>query len=177
VTVVGRIGPDLSEDLALAIEARNPDARVYVAGASSELGRAKQAMRAVRRVIGDDAITYDWSLDVRRAIAAGVPDHELSVERAAGFASRDVAGVELAGLLWILASDAPSRGMWVELGIALGLRRRGHPIEIVVSGLAKRPTVFAALADHICETDTGGLYACARWARDEAINGGTAWRE
>jgi hypothetical protein len=59
--------------------------------------------------------------------------------------------------------------MWVELGIAIGLGRRGKPIEIVVSGLAHRPTVFATLADHVCATDMGGLYNVARWAREQAV--------
>lgn len=149
--------------LELSVEARNPAFRVYVAGSSHELGRVKGAIRAVRRIVGPDAITADWTTTF--ATATPGADQHVSDREALASAIADLHGVSEAHLVWFLA-PLQSRGAWVELGYAIARR-----VTLVVSGPLCRASIFTRLADELHETDMGGLYAVARLARQHAIEG------
>jgi len=118
--------------------------KVYVAGSTRQRDRAREFFERVR-AHGDMCIAYDWLVDVDASDAAGVQDNELSDSDRAKFARADLDGVARADVLVVLAEATPTgRGMWVELGFALGLQRAGlrSPM-IVVSGGDKR-SIFSS---------------------------------
>lgn len=144
-----------------------PEARVFVAGAIAELGRASLAIRALRRCLGPDCITRDWTEPVIAAMNAGRLDQSLTHDRRVAIATENALGVEQAGCFWLLASRYGVDSL-VELGLAIALRRRGRPIHVVVSGGYGARIINAELADVRAAHDHEGLLAVAQWARELA---------
>lgn len=131
--------------------------KIYVAAASAEIERASAFMQFVRE-LGHD-ITHDWVPELR---AQSVPESQLPVAVRRASAQADLDGVRRADLLVVLVPHeaVPSRGTWVELGYALGLRS--------VTDLAPRVwcvgpfamvTVFTELADARYFSDSAALTA------------------
>ena len=116
---------------------------IYVATASSPLELAEEKIRAVKA--SGHHITYDWTIDVRRA-GVGSPD-DSDVRRRAALA--DLKGVMSANVLWLVQPDptSSSTGAWVELGVALSKRELARDIVIVASGSSKK-CIFTDLADY-----------------------------
>jgi hypothetical protein len=89
--------------------------RIYVAGSSAEIDRARAFIAAVREIPGA-AITMDWPAFME---ASGAADHELPIERLVEGAEEDLRGVMEADVVVLLAPTGPaSRGLQTELGIA-----------------------------------------------------------
>lgn len=134
----------MSEDLEGIVQ-------VYVAGASVAPERARRFMDLV------DAHKYttviqDWTAPIAEHRDRGVPDHQLDPTMRGHWSGQDldaVAGCEI--FVMLPEPRLPSKGAWVELGYALGLRverlRRegaGWPYIIVAGG--ERRSIFTA--DH-----------------------------
>lgn len=96
--------------------------RIYVAGASSEIERARRVMAALRAE--GHEITFDWTIDFESN--EGLSD----VQRAA-YADADFQGVFLARRVVLLVPVSPSvtQGAWWEGGVADALE-----IPIIASG-------------------------------------------
>lgn len=118
--------------------------RVYVAGSSRELPRVRWAMDEIRAIGG--TITEDWASKVERQLADGMTDADLSEHVRSEAVEACLNGVRAADVFWLLAppDTAPSRGAWVELGYALGLRRAGAHLAIVASGGHARRSIFTS---------------------------------
>jgi hypothetical protein len=141
-----------------------PDARIFVAGAMAEIGRVVLAMRALRRCIGPECITHDWTIEVLAALEAGRPDESLPHERRVEIALGNAHGIRRAGCFWLCASRL-GVDSWGELGYAIARRDDGHPMHVVVSGGAASRSLNADRADVLARHDFEGLYAVADWAR------------
>lgn len=100
--------------------------RVYVAGPSSDLYRARDVMRRLR--VRGATITHDWVADIERLGGRLPGDHD---ERRR-CAEADLQGVATADYV-VLLEGAPSRGRDTERGAAL-----------VLALLGERPTVITA---------------------------------
>lgn len=125
--------------------------RIYVAGASAELERARAAMARVVEV--GHAITHDWT----RAMDDAGPEHLLSNEAKEVHAFIDLEAVNRADVLWFLLPTIPSAGAWFEFGYfaqAIEIERctlsklfDGRPRKrIVISGAAASDHIFVAWA-------------------------------
>jgi hypothetical protein len=143
--------------------------RIYRAGASSDIVRAESDIAKLKKA--GWTITFDWTVEVRKAGGNASPD-DLKVRREAAIA--DLNGVAIANVLWLAQPDgsSTSTGAWVELGYALAMRetsinRRAHlarvPIEslvplpvIVVSG-SSRKCIFSDLCDARFESHDDAL--------------------
>jgi hypothetical protein len=131
--------------------------KVYIAGSSREIERARSAMAAVR-VMGH-IITHDWTADLD---AVGRPDHELSREECQPYAIRDLEAVASAEVFLFLHPVTESTGAWTELGYALRCRNDRYvlgrppprPTIIVAGG---RRGIFWSLADYNVVDDTAAL--------------------
>lgn len=129
--------------------------RVYVAGSSAEPQRVRAAMDAARGAGCE--LTEDWLAAMEEA---GTANEGLTHEQRRRYALADLRGLEAADVLWVLAPETHSIGVWVELGYALAGRAWGAmPGGIVVSGPASARSIFCALADRECPTDAAGLAA------------------
>lgn len=166
----------LEEALRLSVEARACPVRVYVAGSSRELGRVRTAIRAIRRLFGDEAIHHDWTetIEVERErhrpahLAVVADDRHVDNEQARAAAKTMLEAILDADVVWLLASPR-NHGALVELGYVIGMREhRVVEPRLIVSGESSRSTVFARLADEVHDTDTPALFAIARWARERA---------
>jgi hypothetical protein len=122
--------------------------RVFVAGSSRDLERAELAHFRLRRA--GITVTSDWTSHVRAARNRGVmSDAELDdAERAEACASNRRCLAESTHFLLLAPSpDAPSRGAWVELGMALG------SCVVVVAGLHARDCIYTHWAHRLYESD------------------------
>ncbi len=125
---------------------------VYVAGSSSELERAERVIGALRD--GGVEITHDWTRGVRDARERGiVDDASLSPGEAYAAAREDHDAVRRSDAFLLLAPTTPTRGAWVELGLALA----SVPGAVVVSGAASGDSIFTRLADRIFHTDDAAV--------------------
>lgn len=131
--------------------------RVFVAGPSAEMQRCGQVIADVRRLLGPEAITYDWHLEMTagRVLSEGEEGEQ---------AELDLQGVRDADLVWLLL---PSPGMvtvgaWVEIGGALIL---GKPVVASVAtalghqpawDVYTMPAPYRALV-HLCASDADAL--------------------
>lgn len=134
---------------------------VYIAGSSRELDRVRAAQRVLESV--GAKLTYNWVPDVERAIASGTPEPALARHIRRELASRDVEGVRSCDLLWWLAPSEPTRGAWLELGVAIERARR--PI-IIVSGTEEQrlQSIFTdayEVSHHTTDLQAGALVAAA----------------
>lgn len=91
--------------------------RVYVAGSSAELPRAKEAIAACGARGWE--VTLDWPALVEKH--GGRANRGLSHDERSVAANLTLNAVCRADVFWLLVPsiDAPSRGCWVELGTAL----------------------------------------------------------
>lgn len=131
--------------------------KVYVAAASKEIERASAFMQSVRE-LGHE-ITFDWipKFQKQRVHESRLP---VALRRAA--AQEDLRGVRSADLLVVLTphDSTPSRGAWVELGYALGLRAAtDRAPQVWCVGLSAMVTVFTELADARYFSDSAALTA------------------
>lgn len=111
--------------------------RVYVAGAVSNLRRAKSFCERVKQH-PNLSLTLDW---VTPYETGGLSDLQLPEEDRIEFAWKDLESVANADVLVVLSEvRLMGRGMYVELGFALGL---ANPPIIIVSGGGKR-SIFTA---------------------------------
>ena len=128
--------------------------RVYVAGSSREIPRVRAAHRALREAGFE--LAYDWTHGVEAAVARGVSEDAMPDGEAHAVATRDLAGVNAADVVWLLAPEQPTRGAWVELGVADALGS-----DIVVSGPRCRQSVFTRLG-WLCDTYAEALAVIGR---------------
>lgn len=137
--------------------------KIYVAGSSRELDRARAAIAACRA--RGWQVTGDWPAEIDRA---GRANRGLSLAERRGAAVSCLHGVRQADALWLLVpgEDVPSAGCWVELGVAL---EAGPRIAIVASGDTER-SVFCAGTIETTD-DQAALEALARVARHVALAG------
>lgn len=91
--------------------------KVYVAGSSREMARARSAMERLRAL--DIEVTSTWIESIERAGDAN-PRQALKDDRRA-WSRECLDGVAAADVLWLLAPalGAPTCGAWVELGYAV----------------------------------------------------------
>ena len=129
-------------------------ARVYVAGASSEIARAEACIRA----LGAGRVSFDWPAAMR---AAPRGEADMTPDECADAARACLRGVDEASIVWVLL---PTRGhvtsgMWAEMGYALkaadpkgtGEQRK----RIIASG--PRHGIFWALAHEHFSLDAEAL--------------------
>lgn len=119
--------------------------RIYVAGASSQLYRAKAAIKLVRQ-LGYE-VTVDWPESIE---AYGIlSDYKARL----GSATEDWDGVRAADVVWFLAPEDnyPSTGAWVELGMAIQAGKR-----VIASGACVDACIFTSLVG-CYETDVEAL--------------------
>jgi nucleoside 2-deoxyribosyltransferase len=116
--------------------------RIYVAGGFLEKDAISQYMR--RLEAAGYVITQDWTVaEATPAKLAMTSDADLTEEESYKIAKDDLKGVADADIVWhIVASYKGSRGAYVEVGYALGLKQL-----LVVSGPDRRKSVFHSLAD------------------------------
>jgi len=112
--------------------------RVYVAGSSLEMDRARRAVERLRA--SGIEVTSTW-IDVIANVGAANPT-DASIEQRRGWSVVDLAEVSRADVLWFLvpAPTAPTRGAWVELGHAYAAGKW-----LVCSGEHTRQSIFTAL--------------------------------
>lgn len=148
-----RSDEEFARDLALRSQQRRP--RIYVAGASKEPTRVRDAMGCAREAGFD--LTLDWLAAIEKA---GAANEGLSDGDRRHYAADDLAAVADADFVWLLAPDNASTGAWVELGYAIALRdaigSSPRP-RIVVSGRARVRCIFAAFADYESDNDANAL--------------------
>lgn len=91
--------------------------RVYVAGASKELDRAKAVIATLREA--GYTITFDWVEEVERVGDANPADPGVRLMSA----HKDVDGVQSADVFVLLhpGLENNSTGCWFELGLAIGM--------------------------------------------------------
>ncbi|NBT35708.1 MAG: hypothetical protein EBT03_09260 [Betaproteobacteria bacterium] len=118
---------------------------IYVASAVEQMLLVEHYVEKLKRL--GFAIGYEWTHDVRES--GFKPDVELSHQQRRFIAKMDSRGVEESGLVWVITPGHKHQGcgMWVELGMALALRKR-----VVVSGPLARRTVFTELAEAVFDS-------------------------
>lgn len=117
--------------------------RIYLAGGSSERLTVVQPMIERMKQVGY-TVTYDWTRG-EEWCAGG--DAALTREQRRKAAGVDIEGVERAQFLWLLVPEQPTRGAWVELGVAIA-----KGLLVVASGPRLRDSIFTELAFKTFET-------------------------
>ena len=110
--------------------------RVYVAAALVD-APAVRAVQDWARSVGHEVV-HDWT----SAADAEVRDYLAEPDASARIASTDLRAVLEADLVVVLATGAPARGLYVELGAALACVERGEAKEVVVVGEGLGDSVF-----------------------------------
>lgn len=114
--------------------------RIYVASAVEQMTLVEHYVGRLKE--SGFEMSYEWTPDVR---ANGFkPDVHLTQTTRRFIAKMDAKGVEDADTVWVLTPTVKhvGCGMWVELGIAIALKKR-----LIVSGALCRRTVFTELAE------------------------------
>lgn len=125
--------------------------RVYLAGSSGEIRRARTAYELLA-ALPNVVVVSTW-LDVIEKVGIANPSDASAAQRRE-WTVTDLAEVASADAVWFLvpSSSAPTRGAWAELGYAYALSKR-----ILCSG-ATRQSIFCALgSEHAM--DEGALEA------------------
>lgn len=140
--------------------------KVYVAGASKDLERAKAVMGQIA-VSSELTIVCDWTKDFDTY--TGIPEHDLDARVRRQCMDRDVRAVLAADYIHLLAPspDKPTKGAWFELGVAhLAAMSHlwGHQT-IVISGEHRFCSIFTECAHEFFEYDIDAI----RWMEQ---NGG-----
>lgn len=112
--------------------------KVYVAGASKNIERTEAFLRRIYDYPNLFEVTFDWTRDVRAAMAAGRFDSDLSDEQRAVFAMTDAMAVIAADTVVVLAETPIVSGHAIELGIAIAHRFEKPSKYIIVSGGGRR---------------------------------------
>lgn len=120
--------------------------KVYVAGASVEIGRARSWMTRLRDV--DITVTSTWPEVITRAGAPNPVD--ASPDQLTEWVLRDLAEAEASDVLWLLLppKDVQTVGAYIELGAA----RRDRTL-IVMSGGPHRSIFTPVLAHRSFDDD------------------------
>lgn len=129
--------------------------RVYVAGSSAELDRARRVMDALR--LEGVEVVSTWLASIE---AAGAANEGLAADARQHAAETCLQEVASADVLLLLVPEGPSGiGCGVELGYAMAWRGK----TIVAAGRTER-TIFAALCDEEHVSDAGAIAAVLRMA-------------
>jgi hypothetical protein len=135
---------------------------IYLAGASSEVDEIQAWIS--RLAAAGIPLTHDWTVGVKAAQGAKMPDRDFSRDDRHRFAQQDYDGVRDAAIFWLQVPRASaSIGAWVELGIALAapsMRER----RVVVSGDHGR-TIFAELADSCFDSHEEAFSRIVVWGK------------
>ena len=137
---------------------------LYVAGAASEIDRARAAVRAARDAGFEVVSTWIQSVD---RVGASNPVNASVADRCQ-WSTQCLYEVRLADALWFLVPTPPitTRGGWGELCYAHALRRH-----LVCSGPQTSQSIFCALGEEF-ETDESALYHLRAWSHDRRLRGG-----
>lgn len=131
--------------------------KIYVAGSSSELSRAKRMMQLLSAAGFDVVSTWPATIE---AVGDANP-REATTEQRLGWSRADVEQVRQADLLWLLVSAASvSFGACFEFGIA-----HERSMHVVASGDTLR-SIFTSLADEFADDMEAFAHICK--VRDEA---------
>lgn len=106
--------------------------KVYVAASSRELERVDRALEGLSKIPNVE-VTYRWIDDMRKQMAKGLTDKDLTREEALEVGDACLQGVYDADLVWLLYPNETTRGAWVELGYARALFDQNLIGRIVVS--------------------------------------------
>jgi LmbE family N-acetylglucosaminyl deacetylase len=117
--------------------------KVYIAGATAEIERAKKWHQRLTEV-GIEVVST-WITNVE-AVGIGNPRHAAREERAS-WARTCLREAAQADVLWLLTPgpEARTAGAWYESGFVYGIARADGPT-LIASGDTKQ-TIFTALAD------------------------------
>jgi hypothetical protein len=118
--------------------------RVYVAGPSSDLDRARAVMRELER--RGATVAHDWPAEVER-LGGRLPE-SASARRLC--AEADLLAVSDADVVLGLLGP-PSVGRAHELGAALLRRVRGEAVRVCTSGPCLTPSIWDELCEHLGE--------------------------
>ncbi len=146
------------------LEMRQDMLKIYVAGASAELERA----RVVMEFIYDHprmTLVRDWVKDIEiERVEGGRQDSDLTQSEQAVYARKNLGAIADSDVLWLLSppADVHTTGAWVELGAALvtGHVRQALGLAatvVIVSGLSSWHYLFNSLADQHFETDAEAI--------------------
>lgn len=124
--------------------------KVYLSTSFHERARAK-AMADRLRFNGIE-IAYDWFTADRPT--GTTSDADLTDRQRITFASAELDAIREADVFWLLAPTTQSRGAWFEFGYAAACAH--HP-SLVVSGPARRDSIFTEIADECFATDLEAL--------------------
>ena len=124
--------------------------RVYVAGASKEPGRVRQAMDWVDADPNLE-LTQDWLTDIENEVS----DDQLTHDQRVHYAFKDLSAVWRSKVIWVLIPNNQSVGCWVELGYALGAGRPGT--HVVISGKSQG-VIFCAMGMEFGEDEAAFFY-------------------
>lgn len=124
--------------------------RIYVAGSSAQLERARAAMDALKE--RGYLVAHDWVTEVEKVGSANPPDAPMAKQ--AAWAREDLQGVLFADYLWLLMPAEEGWGAAVELGYALA-----NSVPVIISGLHNR-SIFSSLAAERFDRDDQALDAC-----------------
>jgi len=130
--------------------------RIYVAGASAELPRAKAAIDACRT--GGLEVTHDWPLVVELDRSTGGSTDPSFLDKCA---RQDLDGIESADIFWLLLPEAESQGAVFEYGYAVSTDKWrtdkwGVPLVTVLSG-PRVKSIFWTQADYRFANDEAAL--------------------
>lgn len=116
---------------------------IFVAAASKEAARVREAYRIVRELGQELAI--DWLTPIEAMLERGLCEAHLSLAAQAEAATANLDALDRAELIWLLAPARQTKGAWVDLGYALHRERHAN-IPLLVSGPGARNCVYASLA-------------------------------
>jgi hypothetical protein len=131
--------------------------RIYVAGSSKEMDRARKAMDAVRA--HGWTLTQDWVAIIEEKGAPNLVDDVIRKQ----CAEADADAVLKSNVFWLLAPHTRTSGAWFEMGVAWMKRKQDGEILIIASGPGEQ-SIFCALAD--CEFEHDG--SALDWLEDYA---------
>lgn len=137
--------------------------KVYVAGSSAELDRARTWRD--RLVSAGVEVVSTW---IETVIAVGDANpREATTNARRVWSEDDLAQVSIADVFWLLAPEQPTRGAWVELGFAHATRLvepdARMAIRVIISG-DTRQSIFCALGEEYA-TDEEAFAAIVEMAR------------
>lgn len=139
--------------------------KIYVAGSSSERARASSFMDHAR--LFGHTVTFDWVRAMRATEDefADLREWELPEGVRMDAALADLGAVGISDLLVVLVPEFhnPSRGVWVELGYAIG---RGIPVWVVGScARVVNCSVFTEVAQRKFTSDEDAIEALMQEGR------------
>ena len=129
--------------------------KIYIAGSSKEYILVASYIQKVEAM--GHRVTQDWTEAIRAHGAA----NDASVPRQSQkyHAELDLVGIEDAHLIWFICPELDSKGMWVELGYALAIKRmlsRFKMVTLIASGNTKQ-CIFLAGIDLLHHYETHDL--------------------